>query len=60
MFSFGTWETIQGLITSTTMRLRLHHGDPFDRVLIAQAVVEEAAMLTEDAVFKNYTEIQIL
>jgi PIN domain nuclease of toxin-antitoxin system len=42
-----------------TMQLPLHHGDPFDRVLIAQAVVEQATVLTEDNVFKAYTEITL-
>lgn len=31
-----------------------HHGDPFDRLLIAQAIVESLPILTEDAKFKPY------
>lgn len=31
-----------------------HHGDPFDRLLIAQALVEECAVLTTDARFADY------
>jgi PIN domain nuclease of toxin-antitoxin system len=34
--------------------LPLHHSDPFDRLLIAQAVVEEMTILTSDRVFKKY------
>ena len=30
------------------------HGDPFDRVLIAQAQVEKMAILTADAAFSRY------
>ena len=31
-----------------------HHKDPFDRLLIAQAVQEEATIVTIDAVFAQY------
>jgi PIN domain nuclease of toxin-antitoxin system len=31
-----------------------HHGDPFDRLLIAQALTESLPILTADAVFKRY------
>ncbi len=31
-----------------------HHRDPFDRLLIAQALVEECAVLTTDARFADY------
>jgi len=31
-----------------------HHGDPFDRLLIAQAMVEDCAVLTTDARFADY------
>lgn len=31
-----------------------HHGDPFDRLLIAQAQVEHLAILTADAAFDAY------
>jgi len=34
--------------------LPLHHRDPFDRLLIAQAIVEDLVMLTTDPVFKHY------
>jgi len=30
------------------------HKDPFDRILIAQAVVENAYLVSADSVFKNY------
>lgn len=34
--------------------LPLHHPDPFDRLLIAQAQVEELAIITQDAAFGRY------
>ena len=30
------------------------HGDPFDRILIAQAQIEELPIVTSDPVFKHY------
>lgn len=35
-------------------RLPRHHGDPFDRMLIAQAIVEGATLVTHDAQFEAY------
>ena len=32
----------------------LHHGDPFDRLLIAQATVENLVILTRDPLFAPY------
>jgi PIN domain nuclease of toxin-antitoxin system len=34
--------------------LPLHHGDPFDRLLIAQAIAEDMTILTSDRTFKKY------
>lgn len=34
--------------------LPFHHKDPFDRLLIAQAIVEDLPILTADPVFKLY------
>ena len=31
-----------------------HHRDPFDRMLVAQAAVEELALVTRDPVFARY------
>ncbi len=36
-----------------------HHGDPFDRMLIAQAQIEHAVLVTQDAVIGRY-EVQVL
>lgn len=35
-------------------RLPAHHADPFDRMLIAQAIVEGATIVTHDPFFKGY------
>src|SRR6266436_1007890 len=34
--------------------LPMHHRDPFDRMLIAQALSEEMTLLTADRVFQKY------
>jgi len=34
--------------------LPLHHKDPFDRLLIAQAGIEEAVLISGDAAFAKY------
>ena len=34
--------------------LPAHHGDPFDRLLIAQAITESLPILTGDEVFRRY------
>ncbi len=36
-------------------RLPSHHKDPFDRLLIAQASVEEAVLVSGDPVFTRYS-----
>lgn len=35
-------------------RLPLHHGDPFDRILIAQSLEEGWPVITADRYFKQY------
>ncbi|ANE54113.1 type II toxin-antitoxin system VapC family toxin [Methylomonas sp. DH-1] len=32
-----------------------HHKDPFDRILIAQAIVEDMTIITADHAFTNYS-----
>ncbi|MGI8659745.1 MAG: PIN domain-containing protein [Thermoleophilaceae bacterium] len=34
--------------------LPLHHGDPFDQLLIAQAHAESLTLVSADAVFDRY------
>ena len=35
--------------------LPLHHKDPFDRLLIAQSMVEDTHLVSADAAFKDYS-----
>ena len=37
-----------------TSDLPLHHGDPFDRLLIAQAQLERLTIITADPKFERY------
>ena len=39
--------------------LPLHHKDPFDRLLIAQAITEGMPILSVDTLFKHYP-IQVI
>jgi PIN domain nuclease of toxin-antitoxin system len=41
-------------------KLPMHHTDPFDRLLIAQAMSEPLHLLTADAQLKPYSELVIL
>ena len=40
--------------------LQLHHRDPFDRILIAQAYAEGMTMITSDSNISKYEEIKTL
>ena len=37
-----------------------HHGDPFDRMLVAQALCEPLRLLTHDATLAVYSDLVIL
>lgn len=39
--------------------LPLHHKDPFDRLLVAQANLESAALVTHDPIFTQYS-VQVI
>ena len=39
--------------------LPLHHKDPFDRLLIAQAQSEKLTLLSKDNVFEQY-DVQVI
>lgn len=40
-------------------KLDFHHRDPFDRLLIAQAISEQLVIMTHDESFKNY-EVKLI
>jgi PIN domain nuclease of toxin-antitoxin system len=44
----------------TLGKLPPHHQDPFDRMLIAQAIHEPMHLLTHDKQLSNYSELVIL
>ena len=44
--------------TSRQNKLPLHHRDPFDRILISQALEEEMHLITKDSVFDLYLQHQ--
>ena len=35
-------------------RLPFYHKDPFDRLIIAQAITDNISIITKDSMFKNY------
>jgi PIN domain nuclease of toxin-antitoxin system len=37
--------------------LPMHHSDPFDRLLVAQAMAEEALLYTRDARLEQYSDL---
>lgn len=39
--------------------LPLHHADPFDRLLIAQALAEPLRLMTADAQLERYSELVV-
>jgi PIN domain nuclease of toxin-antitoxin system len=41
-------------------RLPLLHRDPFDRMLIAQALVEDVTVITRDRIFASYDGLRVL
>jgi len=43
----------------TVSKLPFHHRDPFDRLLIAQAVMEDIPIISRDGAFSNYP-VQII
>lgn len=40
--------------------LPLHHRDPFDRLLIAQAIAEDLTLVTHDRAFAQYEGLSVL
>lgn len=40
--------------------LPLHHKDPFDRMLIAQAQIEQMTLVSSDSMFQQYSDISLL
>ncbi len=51
--------SISHLHASHVATLPRHHGDPFDRMLIAQAQVERVPVMTSDRAFERY-DIEVI
>lgn len=51
---------VSALHAAEVARLPAHHGDPFDRLLVAQAVTEPLRLLTADAALQPYSELVTL
>jgi len=49
--------SITGEHAARVARLPTHHKDPFDRILIAQAVTEPMILLTNDRALERYGEL---
>ena len=43
-----------------TARLPIHHRDPFDRLLIAQAMTEPSHLLTVDSKLQRYSDLVLV
>jgi PIN domain nuclease of toxin-antitoxin system len=41
-------------------RLPQHHRDPFDRMMIAQAMIEDLTIISNDAIFPRYRGLRVL
>jgi PIN domain nuclease of toxin-antitoxin system len=46
--------------TAMVARLDKHHNDPFDRMLVAQALAEPLRLLTADQTLARYSELVIV
>jgi len=46
--------------TSALCTLDLYHGDPFDRLIIAQALVENFIVISKDNNFTKYERLQLI
>jgi len=51
---------VTGPHSEALLRLPAHHKDPFDRMLVAQAMSEPMLLLTHDARVSKYPELAIL
>jgi PIN domain nuclease of toxin-antitoxin system len=48
---------VTGRHAAAVARLPLHHADPFDRLLVAQALAEPLILLTADKTLTQYSEL---
>lgn len=50
--------TFEHTIELTT--LDFHHRDPFDRIIIAQALIEKFVLISKDSNFDKYNNLKLL
>jgi PIN domain nuclease of toxin-antitoxin system len=48
---------VSGKHAVAVANLPLHHADPFDRILVAQAVREQMRLLTSDSLLRIYSDL---
>lgn len=48
------WLAINPTHIHRLAQLPFHHRDPFDRLLVSQAVVEDLSIITKDGLFSDY------
>jgi PIN domain nuclease of toxin-antitoxin system len=48
---------VTALHAATVAELPAHHRDPFDRLLVAQALTEPLILLTADATLLEYSDL---
>ena len=46
--------------TTELVSLELHHRDPFDRIIIAQALSERLILISKDGNFEKYVQLKML
>ena len=45
---------VSGVHAACVAKLPLHHSDPFDRILVAQSLIEPLRLMTADAALAPY------
>lgn len=51
---------VTGAHAAGVAALAPHHADPFDRLMVAQAMAEPLRLLTADAILAKYSDLAIL
>jgi PIN domain nuclease of toxin-antitoxin system len=51
---------VSGAHAAAVARLPLHHADPFDRLLVAQSIIEPLRLMTADNALAPYGETVLL
>lgn len=51
---------VRGIHAAGVAALPLHHTDPFDRLLVAQAIAEPLKLLTVDKILAKYSDLVVI